>query len=132
MVTEDPDAQCTKKTGFNRARQKESTSRGHIPSNQMCIGTKSRGRGVVGKNTKLRSKARKSEIHLKNKIQKINNKQNNKHWEGEAQNKTQDLQNLDTNTGSRPDRINGVHENRNIETTTRQIKGLRKTLRNLN
>ena len=24
MVTEDPDAQCTKKTGFNRVRQKES------------------------------------------------------------------------------------------------------------
>ena len=51
MVTEDPDAQCTKKTGFNRARQKESTSRGYIPGNQICIGTKSRGRGVVGENT---------------------------------------------------------------------------------
>ena len=110
MVTEDPDAQCTKKTGFNRARQKESTSRGHIPSNQMCIGTKSRGGGVVGENTKTKIKSQEVQNTLKkNKIQK----QNNKHWEGEAQNKTQDLQNLDTNTGSRPDRINGVHENRN-------------------
>ena len=36
----------------------------------MIRGTKSRGRGVVGENTKLRSKARKSEIHLKTKYKK--------------------------------------------------------------
>ena len=73
----------------------------------------------VVKKVITQDQARKSKMHLKNKIQKINRTNTGR---GKPKIKTQDLQNLDMNTGSRSDRINGVQETRSIATTTKRTR----------